>query len=97
MAPIMEAHVHKDTFVTIYDIPTPSITHPSQILTKVIVAGLQPQRLENANRHPRTPLVTAPIEATKLSVSPPPQRLNHNFTLAETSTSKTQVRSPRVR
>ena len=38
-----EAHVHKDTTVTIHDAPIPTITHPSQILIKVIVSGCNPK------------------------------------------------------
>ena len=38
-----EAHVHSDTTVTIHDAPIPEITHPSQILVKVIVSGTNPK------------------------------------------------------
>lgn len=38
-----EAHVHPDTSVTIADVPIPEITHPSQILIKVIVSGTNPK------------------------------------------------------
>ena len=38
-----EAHVHSDTTVTIHDVPIPKITHPSQILVKVVVSGTNPK------------------------------------------------------
>ena len=38
-----EAHVHADTTVTIHDVPIPQITHPSQILIKVVVSGTNPK------------------------------------------------------
>ncbi|CAF9912950.1 MAG: hypothetical protein ALECFALPRED_008442 [Alectoria fallacina] len=38
-----EAHVHPDTTVTIHDVPIPQITHPSQILVKVVVSGTNPK------------------------------------------------------
>ncbi|CAF9909719.1 hypothetical protein IMSHALPRED_008451 [Imshaugia aleurites] len=38
-----EAHVHSDTTVTIHDVPIPQITHPSQLLVKVVVSGTNPK------------------------------------------------------
>lgn len=38
-----EAHVHSDTSVTIHDAPIPQITHPHQILVKVVVSGTNPK------------------------------------------------------
>ena len=38
-----EANVHSDTSVTIHDAPIPSITHPSQIIIRVIVSGCNPK------------------------------------------------------
>ena len=43
MGTMKEAHVHSDTTVTIHDVPIPQITHPSQILIKVIVSGTNPK------------------------------------------------------
>ena len=38
-----EAHVHADTSVTLHDVPIPTITHPSQILIKVMAASCNPK------------------------------------------------------
>ena len=38
-----EARVHSDTTVTIHDVPIPEISHPSQILVKVVVSGTNPK------------------------------------------------------
>ena len=38
-----EAHVHSDTTVTIHDAPIPQITHPSQIVVRVVVSGTNPK------------------------------------------------------
>ena len=38
-----EAHVHSDTTVTVHDAPVPEISHPSQILIRVVVSGTNPK------------------------------------------------------
>ncbi len=38
-----EVRVAADTTVTLHDVPAPRITHPSQILIKVVVAGCNPK------------------------------------------------------
>ncbi|KAL8830420.1 MAG: hypothetical protein Q9191_001449 [Dirinaria sp. TL-2023a] len=43
MPTMKEAHVHADTSVTIHSAPIPEISHPSQILIKVVVSGTNPK------------------------------------------------------
>ena len=43
MVTMKEAHVNPDTSVTIHDVPIPEISHPSQILIKVVVSGTNPK------------------------------------------------------
>jgi NADPH:quinone reductase len=43
MATMKEAHVHSDTSVTIHDALIPTVSHPSQILIKLIAASCNPK------------------------------------------------------
>ena len=52
-----EAHVHSDTSVTIHDAPIPEITHPSQILVRVVVSGTNPKVSKQSNL-PVAPILT---------------------------------------
>ena len=49
-----EAQVNADTSVNIVDVPVPEISHPSQILIKVIVSGTNPKNWKMPAGRPKT-------------------------------------------